>query len=149
MDCIDIGIIGVVVVGVTYLVLESRYSRNKRKTLDEKYNVNKFPVTSIMGNQYYAEIIYNHREYCNKRFSCKIYKRLLKKNGKFKDELLLNRDVGFESFDYDYVEVVKITIGEYEAEHKAEILKKKHKDESITMNKKLFNEWDGVIREES
>jgi hypothetical protein len=148
MDWIDIGMVGTVVVGVAYLVLGSRQSRNERKALDNKYNVSKFPVTSLMGNQYYAEIVYNHEEFCMSKFYCKVYKRHFKKSGKFKDERISNRPVVFEIFDYNYISVVSLAINEYEAEHQEELLKNKHEEEAVEANKKLFNEWDGVIREE-
>jgi hypothetical protein len=148
MDWIDVGIVGTVLVGVTYLVLENRQSRKQRKVLDDKYNVSKFPVTSLMGNEYYAEIIYEHREYYRNRLYCKVYKRHFKKNGKFKDERISNRPVVFENFYYNYISVVVLSINEYEAEHQAELSKDKHENEAVIANKKLFNEWDGVIREE-
>lgn len=150
MDWLGLVFIIVIVCGVTFIILDTRKDKAKRKIIDKHYNVSKFPVTSLMGNHYYAEIIYNHREYRFENFSCKIYTRSFNKKGKAKDKIIVNRGVEFENknLDYDYIKVVSMAINEYEAEHQAELLKNKHEEESIIINKKLFNEWDGIIREE-
>jgi hypothetical protein len=138
------------IAGVAFLgaamVMAVKKENDKESALDRKYNVGKFPVTSLMGNKYYAEIVYNHDKYCRNRFDCQIYKRGYRKNGKFKDEVLSDVGFEFEGFDYDYIKVVSRVIGEYEDKHKAEFLKKKHEDDAVAANKKLFNDWDGVIQ---
>jgi hypothetical protein len=148
MDWIDVGLLTILIGILIFVVCGTVVSRKERKVLDEKYNVSKFPVTSLMGNEYYAEIVYEHREHYRSDLYCKVYKRHFKKNGKFKDERISNRPVEFENFDYDYISVVVTSINEYEAEHQAELLKDKREEESVAVNKKLFNEWDGIIREE-
>ena len=150
MDWIAIILIAVIFFGIILLIIDTKKDITKRELIDKKYNVSKFPVTSLMGNQYYAEIIYNHREYSIDNFKVKIYTRNFKKNGKSKDKIIADRGVEFENsnLDYDYIKVVGMAIGEYEAEHKAEFLKKKHEVETVAANKKLFEAWDGIIKEE-
>ena len=130
-------------IGLYAAICISEKLENRR--LDNKYNVNKFPVTSEMGIQYYAEILYNHDKWKGGRFRCKIYKRTLKNETKFKDKLLKDSGINMEDYDYDYIKIVRYSIIAYEEMHKAEFLKLKHQQEAMKANKKLFNEWDGKI----
>ena len=147
MDWVTVLLIVFLIIMTGAIIYDKIQTKNKKKALNERYNVSKFPVTSLMGNQYFAEIIYNHDNYRNKRFECNAYIRSFK-NGKVKDERILNRDFTFKDFDYDYIKVVKSAIGQYEEQNKLRLQNDKYQNETIAVNKKLFDEWDGVIKEE-
>ena len=139
IDSTSIFIILVTVTPLTYIYFKEKKDSIKRKVLDDKYNVDKFPVTSSRGNQYFAKIIYNHEGL--HQFTCSIYKRISDKNNKIKDEILSNRGFDFSEFNYDYIDVVKTAIKEYENK----IIKDRDRKKSIASNKELFNKWDGRI----
>jgi hypothetical protein len=117
------------------------------KEKEQKYNVSKFPVTSKMGNQYYAEVKYVEDNYIGEMIYCNFYKRNLKSNGKYKDELIERNRIDFESFDYDYIKVVSQCIEKYEKQHESELKKQKHEEEAVKKNKEMFEKWDGIIVE--
>ena len=141
IDSTSIFIILVTCIPLTYIYFKEKKDSDKRKVLDDKYNVDKFPVTSSRGNQYYVKIRYNH-EGLNK-FTCSIYKRISDKNNKIKDKLLSHRGIDLDKLKFDYIKVVKIAVEGYEKDNISEIIKNKQERETLSANKKLFNQWDG------
>lgn len=144
MDWILIfAIISGVVAGL-FLIMDMHKKRKEFKTEAKKYQVSKFPVVSKTDNVYFAEIAY-----CKDSFrtwiECSIYERIFKSEIKYKDKIIENKKIDFESFDYNFKNVVIAIIGEYEQEHMKEIKKKKHMEEALICNKELFNKWDGII----
>ena len=129
---------------ITFVVFMNTVWSRESKALDKKYNVSKFPITSLMGNQYFAEIKYNHESMCWTQFTCNIYERVLKKSGKLKDILVASRGFDFIDTNNSHIGVVKNTIKQYEDEN----LKVEQNEDNVAANKKLFEAWDGIIKEE-
>jgi len=145
MDLIFSTVIIIMVIALVIFVICSNVKwENERKALDKKYNVTKFPVTSLRGNQYYAEITYNHERFSYYEFTCTIYKRVPNKKGKLIDEEISSRGFDFKEVDYDYIKIVKKVIESYEKS----CIKNNYIKESVTTSKKLFENWDGIIKED-
>jgi len=142
MNGIDIFFIILIMVVITLITMANISWDKERKILDNKYNVEKFPVISPAGNQYYAEIVYNHERFSYGTLTCNIYQRVIKKNGKFKDEEVGSKGFDFVGVSSDYITVVKGLIQRYED---TKIMIQKHEESRIN-NKKLFNDWDGIIK---
>lgn len=127
---------------ITFVIFANTVWSKESNSLDKKYNVSKFPVISLTGKQYFAEIKYNHENFAFTQFTCNIYKRVLKKHGKFKDEIVTNRGFDFSEVNYSHMKIVKDVIERYETE----CLKDERNENSISANKKLFEDWNGIIR---
>lgn len=145
MDIIIMILAVVIIVGI--MIINAMYGKEAKDMdrISKKYNVSKFPVTSRMGNKYYAEVVYDHDRF-NAGICCNFYTRTFKKSGRYKDTLVDYNRINFEGFNYNYITIVSQCVESYEEAHKVELEKKRYEEESVKTNKELFNQWDGVIK---
>lgn len=146
MDAFGITCITIIVIMGMILVLSYYVEHKELKEKEDKYNVSKYPVVSKMGNKYYAEVKYKHDNFWGDSIYCNVYTREIKENEKYKDKLIVSERVNFESFDYNYIDVITHCIKTYEEEHRKELEFNKYEEEQIKKNKQEFNSWDGVIK---
>lgn len=144
MDCTVIFIIILIIIFIGITILVTLLDIRELKEKEKKYNISKFPVISRMGNKYFAEVVYRENRFTS-WIECNIYERVFKNQSKYKDKLLASKKVDFESFDYNFRNVVVRIICKYEQDHETEIKKKRHEEEALTSNRKQFEEWDGII----
>lgn len=121
-------------------------SHRERKALDEKYNISKFPVISKLGVKYFVEIKYRHDGYHSYHLGVHIYERTFKPNGEHVDKRVESKFASTNTTDY--ISLASYVVNNYEEEiNEANLRHKKH-NESLANGKKLFKEWDGIVKDE-
>lgn len=121
-------------------------NNQERKALDEKYNISKFPVTSKSGVKYFVEIEYRHGGYHSCNLGVHVYERTLKPNGKYSDKRVESKFASTTSTDY--ISLASYVVNNYEEEMTATNLSHKKHNEALSNGKKLFKEWDGIVKDE-
>ena len=139
-------IFGIVGIGLFLFVRITIENNQERSALDKKYNISKFPVTSKSGVKYYVEIEYRHDGLHSYDLGVHVYTRTLKPNGKYNDSRVESKFASTSTTDY--ISLASYVVNNYEEEMTAVNLRHKKHNESLVASKKLFEEWDGIVKDE-
>lgn len=135
------------VVSILFIFIKDVIDSNREiNMLDKKYNVSKFPVISKSGVKYFVEIKYRHDGIHSCNLGIHVYERTLKPNGKYKDKCVVSKFAPTTSTDY--ISLASYVVNNYEEEMTASNLRHKKHNDSVAIGKKLFKEWDGIVKDE-
>jgi len=137
---------GIVGLGLYLFIKTTIESNRERKALDNKYNVSKFPVTSKSGVKYFVEIEYRHDGYHSYDLGVHVYERTLKTNSKYNDKRVESKFASTNTTDY--ISLASYVVNNYEEKINTNNLRHKKHNELLNSGKKLFEEWDGIIKDE-
>lgn len=115
----------------------------EQKTLEGKYNVSKFPVTSKRGNQYYVEIKYKF-DTCGWYDSvCIVYKRKFINEDKYKDKEVIKKHITLKEYNYNYINIASNVINTMEDIEEEIKQKREEENRLVAEARKAFAKWDG------